>query len=165
MAAQSQPQRGVVKKHLFTFTRSGQQQNLFCHGSRAQQTRCRPECRSLPDLLAPVARQTQQRIGTAERLEITLVELRAQGQVFGTAERARTARRHDALRRSFNQAADHAQAQTDNGLGRAVIPDLALVIPDLGVVIPDLRFVIPDLIRDPVPHIYWIADQVRNDSW
>ena len=119
-----------------------------------------------------MARQTQQRIGTAERLEITLVELRAQGQVFGTAERARATRRHDALRSSFDQTADHAQAQADNGLGRAVIPDLALVIPDLALVIPDLALVIPDLalvipdlIRDPVPHIYWIADQVRNDNF
>ena len=45
-----------------------------------------------------------------------------------------------------------------------VIQDSEVVIPDSEVVIHDSEVVIPDLIRDPVPHGTWIADQVRNDK-
>ena len=44
------------------------------------------------------------------------------------------------------------------------IPDGEVVIPDGEVVIPDGEVVIPDLIRDPVVHMHWIADQARNDK-
>ena len=96
MAAQAQARGGVVQHHFFGFICGAESQRVFAYRRAMQERGHRVQGSRVPDLLAAVAAQAVQRVGSGQDLEVAGVECAALRQFFGAFKGAVRARCLDA---------------------------------------------------------------------
>ena len=125
VAAQGQARGGVVEDDFFALGRLRQLQRRFVDRGMAQQRGGAVLGRGVPHLLAAVARQGGQRIGSGQDLQVVPLQPGAQGQVFGAGKaalRRLCAGLQQALRCIGMQLADQPQPQAHRRLGQGSGP-------------------------------------------